>query len=187
MSKETELKFLPSTLAINALLQHMGMSEGVAIKQGYLFTDSAMRGVCRVRQQGTDYVLCLKLPSFVPGVISVTEIEAAISEAEFSEGMTHAMSKVSKTRYEKNAGTATVVLDKFHDELEGLHLVEFEVLSEEDVPYDQLVSQARQFFEEQGVPCGPNDLKDVTSDYRYTNKYLSDASAEEIALLISDF
>ena len=145
---EIERKFLVSAVPENP-------GPGTRILQGYLPLASEETEL-RVRRKGDDTVLTVKRGHG----LDRGEQEVAISPEVFetlwplTEGR-----RIEKTRYELPHGDATIELDEFGGELEGLLVAEVE--------FDSREASAR--FE------GPGWLgRDVTDDPAYANRSLAE-------------
>jgi CYTH domain-containing protein len=144
---EIERKFLVSAIPDN-------LGPGTRILQGYLPLTSEGTEL-RVRRKGDETVLTVKRGRG----LDRTEQEVAISAEVFetlwplTEGH-----RIEKTRYELPHGQATIELDKFGGQLEGLLVAEVE--------FDSL--QASEAFKE-AEWLG----RDVTDDPAYANRTLA--------------
>ena len=145
---EIERKFLVSAFPDNA-------GPGTRILQGYLPLATEHTEV-RVRRKGDATVLTVKRGHG----LDRGEEEVAISTEVFetlwplTEGR-----RIEKTRYELPHGDATIELDEFGGELEGLLVAEIE--------FDSL--EASELFD------GPGWLgQDVTDDPAYANRTLAE-------------
>lgn len=147
-SVERERKFL-----VHHLPDSMG--DGSHFRQGYLAIDGTVS--LRVRDAAADG--CTLTVKAGRGAVR-TELEWPITTEQFEQGWRHtAERRVDKTRYlvELSDG-ATAELDEFHDDLDGLRLVEVEFGSDDQM---QAFSPPDWF--------GP----EVTDDPSYTNAMLS--------------
>jgi adenylate cyclase len=145
---EIERKFLVAAIPDNP-------GPGTRILQGYLPLASEDTEL-RVRRKGDETVLTVKRGHG----LDRGEQEVAISDEVFetlwplTEGR-----RIEKTRYELPHGDATIELDEFGGELEGLLVAEVE--------FDSL--RASELFEE------PEWLgREVTSDPAYANRMLAE-------------
>jgi adenylate cyclase len=145
---EIERKFLVSAIPADA-------GSGTRISQGYLPLASRDTEV-RVRRKGDDTVLTVKRGHG----LDRGEQEVAISPEAFdalwplTEGR-----RIEKTRYEFSHGEATIELDEFGGELEGLLVAEVEF----DSPH------ASELFEK-AEWLG----REVTDDTAYANRTLAE-------------
>jgi adenylate cyclase len=146
--REIERKFL-----VSAIADHAG--PGTRILQGYLPLTSEETEL-RVRRKGEDMVLTVKRGRG----LDRGEREVAISTEVFetlwplTEGR-----RIEKTRYELPHRDATIELDEFGGELEGLLVAEVE--------FDSLRASERV---EQAEWLG----RDVTDDPAYANRSLAE-------------
>jgi len=146
---EIERKYVPPHLPGN-----IGEAPFKELVQGYLCTDPAVR----VRSEGNSWYLTYK----GPGLIVREEYNLPLTEESFR----HLLAKcdgnvIRKTRYllpVDNRPDLTAELDVFHENLEGLLLLEVEFRSAEDA--DSF--RAPDWFG-----------KDVTGDPRFQNSSLS--------------
>jgi len=149
MTTEIEKKFKLAALPPATIL-----GEGVAIKQGYLFTTE---GEGRVRQKGNAYFLTVK----GEGDLARSEWETSIPEWVFetlwrrTEG-----ARVEKTRCSIDYEGLILEVDEYFGHLAGLVTLECEFESEE---------AANGFI----LPEWATSAEDVTSDKRYKNKALA--------------
>jgi adenylate cyclase len=145
---EIERKFL-----VSAIPDIRG--PGTRILQGYLPLASEDTEL-RVRRKGDDTVLTVKRGHGLDRGEQEVAISAEVFETlwPLTEGR-----RIEKTRYELPHGDATIELDEFGGELEGLLVAEVE--------FDSL--RASELFEE------PEWLgREVTSDPAYANRMLAE-------------
>ena len=145
---EIERKFLVSALPDDA-------GPGTRILQGYLPLEGEDTEV-RVRRKGDDTVLTVKRGRGLDRGEEEVSISTDAFEAlwPLTEGR-----RIEKTRYELPHGEATIELDEFGGDLEGLLVAEVEFDS----------TEASELFEEPGW-LG----RDVTDDPAYANRALAE-------------
>ena len=146
--REIERKFLVSAIPDNP-------GPGIPILQGYLPLTGEDIEV-RVRRKGDDTVLTVKGGHGLDRSEQEVPITAEVFEALWPLTEGH---RIEKTRYEIAHGGATIELDEFGGELEGLLMAEVEFDSR----------QASEGFD------GPEWLgRDVTEDTAYSNRALAE-------------
>jgi adenylate cyclase len=145
---EIERKFLVSAIPDSP-------GPGARILQGYLPLTSEETEL-RVRRKGDEMVLTVKRGRGLDRREQEVAISAEVFETlwPLTEGR-----RIEKTRYEFPHGGATIELDEFGGELEGLLMAEVEFDS----------TQASELFEE-AEWLGP----DVTDDPAYANRTLAE-------------
>jgi adenylate cyclase len=146
---EIERKFLVSAIPDDP-------GPGIRITQGYLPLTGEDTEL-RVRRKGEDTVLTVKRGHGLDRGEQEVAISAEVFEVLWPLTEGH---RIEKTRYELPHGGATIELDEFGGELEGLLVAEVEFDSR----------QASEVFD------GPEWLgRDVTGDPAYANRTLAES------------
>jgi adenylate cyclase len=151
--REIERKFIVSAIPDNP-------GPGIRILQGYLPLAGEDIEV-RVRRKGDDMVLTVKRGHGLDRGEQEVAIGAEVFETLWPLTEGH---RIEKTRYELPHGDATIELDEFGGELEGLLVAEIEFDSR----------QASELFDR------PEWLgREVTDDPEYTNRMLAECAPTE--------
>jgi adenylate cyclase len=120
---EIERKFIVDT---NLIKFEKNLSEGIQIKQGYIFDTE--KGVLRVRQYGDKFILTIKLRT---ESLKQIEIEKQLTKDEFELLYSQCDSYIEKIRYKVGRWE----IDKFEETANfpnGFIMAEIELVSEDE-------------------------------------------------------
>ena len=183
---ETELKFRVNSAYFAELLkQNLEKGQVVntcEIRQGYVFMDHDTKAVCRIRQDGAQYVLCIKQP--VGGMLSVVEVETFLTEGQFQALWPYAKNVVEKTRHEIKLGEQVWTFDVFGDKLKGLVLAEIELSATEPLTREAALEIVYS-QDSDGFLSAPADKVQHEAGSEYANVNLGSLTPEAAAKLIN--